>query len=462
MRLGHLVMVVPGIAGSRLAAPGGPRWNVNAAQIAATLADPARLSLSEHPDLVPVGAAPAGVMPWLGVVHSLGRLTANIENGFEGVRVDPGDSPGRRDLAADVVVFPYDFRRSIEHAAQRLDAEVTARLADLSASARRDRVIVVAHSMGGLVARYWLGPLGGWEVCRALVTLGTPHRGAPKALDWLVNCPRVGGFAVPGAAEVLGGWPSAFELLPRYPVVLDSATGQPLYPYQLPLPGFAGKATAAFQTHLEIEREWAAIPSGRAPEVVPVFARGHATHGRAVWDGAQVTVSKQDAEWLPNAGWAGDATVPAIAAIPIELDGRRSAWRAVGSRHLRLPSTGVVVETLREFSGESLGPVREGDSPHRPWLGLDLDELVPAGCPVPVRAVLHRAEADEQTAAWVRIRPTGDGAAWTRYPLSAGADGWAGLLPAMEPGLYEVGVEAVNVPRWDAVRCEDVVGVVAT
>ena len=43
-------------------------------------------------------------------------------------------------------------------------------------------MIVVAHSMGGLVARYWMGPLGGWRVCRALITLGTPHRGAPKAL----------------------------------------------------------------------------------------------------------------------------------------------------------------------------------------------------------------------------------------------------------------------------------------
>jgi hypothetical protein len=74
------------------------------------------------------------------------------------------------------------------------------------------------HGQG--IGGAWLGPLGGWEVCRALVTLGTPHRGAPKALDWLVNGPRVGGLPVPRTADVLAEWPSMFELLPRYPGVV--------------------------------------------------------------------------------------------------------------------------------------------------------------------------------------------------------------------------------------------------
>jgi triacylglycerol esterase/lipase EstA (alpha/beta hydrolase family) len=51
--------------------------------------------------------------------------------------------------------------------------------------------------MGGLVARYWLGGLCASVKpragdCAALITVGTPHHGAPKALDWLVNGIRVG------------------------------------------------------------------------------------------------------------------------------------------------------------------------------------------------------------------------------------------------------------------------------
>jgi hypothetical protein len=77
VRLRHLVVVVPGIAGSRLeaAGTGEPRWDVGLKQLSLTGTNPSQLSLSEHPDLVPAGATPAGVVPWLGVVHTLGRLT---------------------------------------------------------------------------------------------------------------------------------------------------------------------------------------------------------------------------------------------------------------------------------------------------------------------------------------------------------------------------------------------------
>src|SRR5512145_754269 len=42
---------------------------------------------------------------------------------------------------------------------------------------------IVGHSKGGLVAAYYVKRLGGWRRTRAVVTLGTPHRGTPLA--WL-------------------------------------------------------------------------------------------------------------------------------------------------------------------------------------------------------------------------------------------------------------------------------------
>jgi len=44
-----------------------------------------------------------------------------------------------------------------------------------------DRISIVAHSMGGLDARYLISKMGWHEVVDVLVTVATPHRGSPVA-----------------------------------------------------------------------------------------------------------------------------------------------------------------------------------------------------------------------------------------------------------------------------------------
>jgi triacylglycerol esterase/lipase EstA (alpha/beta hydrolase family) len=51
---------------------------------------------------------------------------------------------------------------------------------DLCAAAGADKVAIVAHSMGGLVARAWMRAHGTGRVAR-LITLGTPHHGTALA-----------------------------------------------------------------------------------------------------------------------------------------------------------------------------------------------------------------------------------------------------------------------------------------
>ena len=46
-----------------------------------------------------------------------------------------------------------------------------------------ERAVLIAHSMGGLDARYLLSHLGMAEHVETLVTISTPHRGSPYA-DW--------------------------------------------------------------------------------------------------------------------------------------------------------------------------------------------------------------------------------------------------------------------------------------
>jgi pimeloyl-ACP methyl ester carboxylesterase len=64
----------------------------------------------------------------------------------------------------------------IDGYAPMVDAAVDA----LRAATGADRVIIVAHSMGGLVSRAWMRACGTGKVAR-VITLGTPHHGTCMA-----------------------------------------------------------------------------------------------------------------------------------------------------------------------------------------------------------------------------------------------------------------------------------------
>src|SRR5262249_1404128 len=85
----------------------------------------------------------------------------------------------------------------------------------------QSQVILIAHSMGGLVATYALECLGLRRRARALITFGTPYRGAPRALHYLVNGAYLEKLGVRwlDVTNVLRTFPSAYQLLPRYPVI---------------------------------------------------------------------------------------------------------------------------------------------------------------------------------------------------------------------------------------------------
>ena len=72
---------------------------------------------------------------------------------------------------------------SIERRAGQLRDNIIAGLKDTGRE--KDRVIIVAHSMGGLDARYMINKLGMDDRVAALLTITTPHRGSPYA-DWCV------------------------------------------------------------------------------------------------------------------------------------------------------------------------------------------------------------------------------------------------------------------------------------
>ena len=135
--------------------------------------------------------------------------------------------------------FLYDWRQDNSQTAADLDRLVE--------QIRKDhgnknlKVDIVAHSMGGLVTRYWLRygkvdvlnsndfPINnsGAEKARRVVLVGTPNLGSTSALQQILTGARFGINKI--APEVLLTFPSAYQLLP-HPIV-DSvlgSRGQPL------------------------------------------------------------------------------------------------------------------------------------------------------------------------------------------------------------------------------------------
>lgn len=134
-------------------------------------------------------------------------------------------------------VFPYDWRQDNVEAARGLDR--------LIESIRRDygdpalRVDIVAHSMGGLIARYyqrygtddvldgreWQITLYGTSRVRKLILLGTPNMGSASSLHAFLIGEAIGFGRIP--QEVLATLPSGYQLFP-HPLVswLIDVTGK--------------------------------------------------------------------------------------------------------------------------------------------------------------------------------------------------------------------------------------------
>jgi hypothetical protein len=77
--------------------------------------------------------------------------------------------------------------------------------------------------MGGLVARWFAEQEGGADLIRAIITIGTPHRGSLKALETLANGlePGVGPLRL-DLTSFARSLPSLYQLLPTYDCVVTT------------------------------------------------------------------------------------------------------------------------------------------------------------------------------------------------------------------------------------------------
>ncbi len=83
-------------------------------------------------------------------------------------------------------VLPYGMLGDIRIAARFLKDKVDSALR----GSHQEKVDLVCHSAGGLVARYYLMYLGGDRQVERIVTMGTPHQGT--YFSWMIGPPLSG------------------------------------------------------------------------------------------------------------------------------------------------------------------------------------------------------------------------------------------------------------------------------
>ena len=452
-----LVVVIPGIGGSELAdASGAIVYRAGLGHLLSVGRDPS--VLDPNNELRPVGLiGPCSLICW--------QLITGYDGLLNGISKGLGLSPGRVvtagaelvDPDATVVAFPYDFRRSVEQIANDLDRVVRAR-------AQGRRVVLVAHSMGGLVAAWWWAFLSEGIAVHQIITLGTPFRGAAKALDVLVNGMRIGPFpATQAVSDMVRTWDSLFDLLPHYQVV--DGTDKYQYPYELPsditsaVTGFSGKALNAYQKNQCLHEALLnrVAESGRNPFTV-YYSQGHATLGHASIDTHSdgLVVAKGNPRAI-HASWdGGDGTVPMFSMIPYLMERDVSRWRRLAGKHQDLVEEKSVFEHLSEYSRTRLpAAARGGSYEASAYLQLDLDDVVLAGTEAEVR--LRVVDKDGSV---LNAEKVGGNVGGHRFAAERSDDGWwLAQLPRLEEGVHSVMLSATEVPGAGRVGMKTRLGV---
>lgn len=344
--------------------------------------------------------------------------------------------------------FAYDWRRDLRAAARALDRATESWLGEFrERTGNADaRVVLVAHSMGALVARYFLEALDGWKSARALVTFGAPFRGTPAALGALTGTAPSIALGGGDMSELLRSFTSLHQLLPVYPVIHVGEDPQLHRVDELEIPGLdperAGLAMELWQDIGDALQRHNGNPAYRdgGYRLLPIVGTAQTTPQSArIVDGRVELLHSYQHRDL-----SGDGQVPRIAAQPTDV-GDAPATLLTAGRHGELQHDDRALSyvlglfTSLYLDADIVAP------PVRSKVGLDLvlDDAVAAGAPIGVRV---RPEAAEVGALTATLEHAASGEVVERVELDAGDDRWyAARFAPVTPGLYRVRVAGDDV-----------------
>jgi hypothetical protein len=299
--------------------------------------------------------------------------------------------------------FPYDWRRDNRVAARRLKRTAAQWLSAWRARSGNSqaKLVIVAHSMGGLVARYFLEVLQGWRDTRMVITFGTPYLGSLNALNFLANGYKkfIGPLNLMDISKLVRSFTSVYQLLPIYPC-LDAGDGrlQRLGVADVPNMDLA-RTKAALEFHREIGAAVTANQSERA-----YIERRYALHcitgtfqptlQVARIAGAGLELSDQ---YPGLSSVQGDGTVPDVSTRPIESEELTRQHRQifVSETHGSLQNSPAMLDHIR---GILRGDVASGAQFRAGILNigivLKVDDVYSAGESVRIKVACKGATAD--------------------------------------------------------------------
>jgi pimeloyl-ACP methyl ester carboxylesterase len=214
-----LVVFIPGILGSQLLRPDGSEAWLNLGNTLGhhDLSLPRRLPFTRSRDDLHPGFL-VGTDTVLPRVFGFTEY-ADVLDLLDSAGYKPGVGRGLR-----YAVYTYDWRRDLVESARGLALRLEGLAKEMGDPGARFHI--VGHSMGGLVARYYLRyggaePTGtapvtwaGAERAASVVLNATPNAGGIPALGAVLNGERVGLSHTTLAASVVSRMPSIYQLLP--------------------------------------------------------------------------------------------------------------------------------------------------------------------------------------------------------------------------------------------------------
>lgn len=436
-----VVVLLPGLIGSVLAKDGKPIWGTSPGALWGVVAGDALKQLTltgadNGDDDLGDGIVATGLIanpemvPGFWKKAGYSRLSQSI---IEALNLTPQEN---------FFEFPYDWRRDNRVSARKLARLAEAWLARWRRNSGNEsaKLIFVAHSMGGLVARYYIECMEGWKQTRSLVTFGTPFRGAGNAIDFLSNGFKwkEGPLSIFDGTDALRSFELVYQLLPIYPFVNDGTGFH--RPAEIDVPNIDRyRAAAALAFHNEMtnshsENRALEAYMSNGSKVRPVIGIEQSTtqSARISTTGLEV-LQTYDGQEL-----SGDGTVPRVSALPIDSDEASATY--IAATHSALQSLPNSHEHLRgvltasqinfdKFRDTSLSPGS---------ISLDLPDAFNGSAPVELRL---RAKGNVQAFAGVVERL--DEPSRTLQPnlVRSSAGDYAAQLQ-LPPGLYRFTVSA--------------------
>ncbi len=443
--MSDIIVLLPGIMGSVLQRGDKVVWGLSAGLMGSalfSLGGSVRKDLTLHdnspdPNVLADGIAATKLAPDIHLLPGVWKI-----DGYSKV-ADQIKKTFAVTEGVNFFQFPYDWRRDNRVSAKILARETHEWLTKYRASTSpKAKLILVAHSMGGLVSRYFIEVLDGWKDTRALITFGTPYRGSLNAVDGLSNGVKKGPLGLLDLSQMARSLTAMYQLLPAYECYDDGSGKLKRVGEVSGIPNIdAARAADALKFHHEI-RDAVDVHLNQPAylanryRVHPIVGVQQETNQSAALRGGKVELLTS----LGGKDLFGDGTVPRVSATPLEYSDASNEMFAATQHGSLQNADAVLVQLAGLITGLTLDLGSYRGEPEK-TIGVEVEDVLFHDEPVTIRARLFGGKTDALTAT---ITARSDGAA-PSLTLAESGDGWySGTHAPLREGGYEVRVSGPN------------------